>query len=105
MITLKSLFSKDREKVVEALDNKVTQLQNPNDIQNGETYHHWGKRICGNVNGNVMALVPFLQNVYNYIYRKQADNVSLQEQRKNQIQTEITICNNNISYKKQNICL
>ena len=70
MITLKSLFNKDDDKVVETTESNVVPIQNPNDIQSGETYHHWGKRICGNVNGNVMALVPFLQNVYNYIYRK-----------------------------------
>ena len=81
----------------------IPQPQNPNNIQDGETYHHWGKRICGNVNGNVMALVPFLQNVYNYIYRKQAENVALQEEKKRQIQTDITICNNNIEHDNQQI--
>ena len=71
--------------------------------QENETYQHWGKRICGNVSGNILTLIPFLQNVYQYIYNKQAKDEFFQEQRKQQIRTEITICNNNIEHNTQQI--
>lgn len=68
-----------------------------------ETYQNWGKRICATVSGSSMALVPFLHNVYNYVYREQADNEEIQIQKQNQIKTEITQCQNDIDFSNQQI--
>lgn len=63
--------------------------QNPELRHTGETYHHWGLRICGIVEGSLHALVPYLQNVYNYIYKEQANNEELQKQIQKNTQAEI----------------
>lgn len=63
--------------------------QNPELRHTGETYHHWGLRICGIVEGSLQALVPYLQNIYNYIYKEQVNNEELQKQIQKNTQTEI----------------
>lgn len=55
----------------------------------GETYRQWGIRICGIVESSLNALTPYLHNVYNYIYREQAENKELQEQARKNTQAEI----------------
>ena len=64
--------------------------------QEGETYRHWGLRICGIVESSLNALTPYLHNVYNYIYREQAENKELQEQARKNTQAEIEQKNVNI---------
>lgn len=106
-LSLKQLFKPG----LASAQSEKTVMQNPImtpnkdtiQLQNNETYQHWGKRICGSVGGNILTLIPFLQNVYQYIYKKQAEDEFLQEQRKQQIRTEITICNNNSEHNTQQI--
>lgn len=68
----------------------------------GETYQSWGKRICATVSGNNITLSTFLHNVYNYIYKEQADNEALQKEMHRQIQGEIAHQENEIElFNKQ----
>lgn len=92
-------------------------IVNPENRRQGETYEQWGRRICGKVEGSLMALRPYLQKVYNHIYNEQANNIELQEQarantqadieRKNNelinLDKEITDCQNSISEKTKKI--
>lgn len=70
--------------------------KNPSSKQVGETYHNWGLRICAIANGSCYTLAPYLQNVYNYIYNKQANNNELQEQKYNDIKCKIEQKKNDI---------
>lgn len=46
---------------------QIPQPQNANNKKEGETYHHWGLRVCAIADGNSFTLKPYLHNVYNYI--------------------------------------
>lgn len=86
-LDLKNLFKKDS--VTTSIQDDVPQTQNSNNKQEGETYHHWGLRVCAIANGSCFTLVPYLQNVYNYIYREQINNKELQDSQKREIECKI----------------
>lgn len=74
----------------------IPQPQNPNNRQEGETYHHWGLRVCAIVDGSCIALKPYLHNVYNYIHREQVENEALQQEERRKIQSQIEQKRNDI---------
>lgn len=94
------LFASQQQTEKEIIQNEssLSTLQNvnPDSRQTGETYRHWGLRICGIVGGSLSALHPYLHNVYNYIYKEQAKNVELQEQARKNTQAKIDQINTNI---------
>lgn len=67
----------------------VSQVNNSEDLQQGETFEHWGMRVCAITNGSVRALTPYLQRVYNYIYQNQVNNQVLQEQQRARIRSQM----------------
>ncbi len=71
--------------------------QNSNAIQQGETYNHWGLRICGIVSGSLHALMPCLQSAYNHLRHEQTQNEALQQRFKNDTNAQITQNKNNIA--------
>ena len=78
---------------------------NPDSQQRGETYKNWGLRLCGKVGGSVEVLTPYLQMVYNNTYRKQADDVMLQEIARNKLQAEIEHNNSEIETTQHKISM
>lgn len=80
--------------------------QNPNNKQEGETYHHWGLRVCAIANGSNYTLVPYLHNVYNYIHHEQVQNEYLQEQQHKNLECQIEQKRNDIEClnQKLNVC-
>ena len=93
-LTLKSLFSSTGQKASEQI--QISQVQNPNNRQEGETYHHWGLRVCAIADGGCFTLRPYLHNVYNYIHREQVENEALQEAERKKIQSQIEQKRNSI---------
>ena len=93
-LTLKSLFSNTGQKASEQI--QISQVQNPNNRQEGETYHHWGLRVCAIADGGCFTLRPYLHNVYNYIHREQVENEALQEAERKKIQSQIEQKRNSI---------
>lgn len=93
-MTLRSLFKSDSAKAPE--QNQIPQLQNPNNRQEGETYHHWGLRVCAIADGGSLTLRPYLHNVYLYIHREQVENEALQEGERRKIQCQIEQKRNDI---------
>lgn len=81
----------------------VAQISTPNRKQEGETYHHWGLRICAIANGSCVTLVPYLHNVYNYIYNDQVQNKERQEQEISNVQNQIGQEQNRVENIKNNI--
>ena len=59
--------------------------QNPNNRQEGETYRHWGLRVCAIASGSCYVLKPYLHNVYNYIHKEQNDCKQRQQDKKDRI--------------------
>lgn len=94
MIKLKSIFSSDAAKAPQ--QTPIPQAQNPNNRQEGETYEHWGKRVCAIADGGCLTLKPYLHNVYNYIHREQAENEALQEEERRKARCQIEQKQNNI---------
>ena len=91
---LRELFSTEKSNEVSIT---LQQAQINSDTRRiGETYEQWGKRICGVVTGSLTALPPYLQKVYNYNYREQADNVQLQQAARINTQAEIDRKNDEI---------
>lgn len=62
---------------------------NPDAIQQGETYNHYGMRMCGKVAGGTSYLTPFLQRVYTSEKQRQANNAARQEAARKNIQNQI----------------
>lgn len=77
--------------------------QNPDLIQKGETYEHWGIRICGQFVGSLPALPTSLQRVFGYMYKQQAENVEYQEQARKNTQASIDQKNDEIDGLKKKI--
>lgn len=94
MITLKSIFSSDAAKAPQ--QTPIPQVQNPNNRQEGETYHHWGLRVCAIADGGCLTLKPYLHNVYNYIHREQVENEALQEEERRKVRCQIEQKQNDI---------
>lgn len=81
------LFSRSTTNTDTALTPNET--KNPDSRRDGETYQQWGTRMCGIVQGTLTALPACLQKVYLEIYRRQTENVQLQEQARANTQSEI----------------
>ena len=62
----------------------------------GETYKHWGLRVCAIADGNIHTLVPSLHSCYQSLYRQQASDKDKQDEYRQQ-------CNEEISQIKHNI--
>ena len=75
----------------------IPQPQNPNNKQEGETYRHWGLRVCAIASGSCYVLKPYLHNVYNYIHKEQIANEELQEAERKKTQSQIEQTQNNIA--------
>lgn len=96
---LKDLFSSQTEETVSATTNTTFPILNPNEKQSGETFNHWGIRICGMAQGSNGAFEPYIQNVYNYSYRQQANNVDFQNAEKEKTKSQIKQRENTITQK------
>lgn len=88
---LKDLFDGMRQAVAATTPSQsnIPVQQNPNNRQEGETYHHWGLRMCAIADGSSYTLAPYLHNVYNYIYNEQVNNKELQDQKRKDIECKI----------------
>ncbi len=84
---ISDLFNHGTSTVTQQVESIAT--QNPNNKQEGETYHHWGLRVCAIANGSNFTLVPYLHNVYNYIHHEQVQNGYLQEQQHKNLECQI----------------
>lgn len=93
-MSMKNPFKK--KTVTTPEQNSIPQTQNPNNRQEGETYHNWGLRVCAIANGSHFTLAPFLHNVYNYIYNEQIHNQALQDAKRKDIQKQIDQTDNDI---------
>lgn len=91
---LKSLFKLTPEKTVAPSSQKdavaAAVQQNTEAKQEGETYYHYGSRICGLVHAENPALAPFLTKIYIQERKRQQDDENLQGEIKKQIGKDIT---------------
>jgi hypothetical protein len=103
-LSLRSLFGRGEKETKQQVDIPI--VSNPNNRQEGETYQHWGLRVCAIANGSSYTLVPYLHNVYNYIRREQLENEDLQNQVRRNLECQIEHNRNNIENlnKKLNEC-
>lgn len=84
---IKSMFSPSKSlesDVTSSLSNK-----NPDNIQIGETYEHYGTRICGKVTADLTCLPPYLQRVYHLEHSKQISDEELQNEAREKIMQDI----------------
>ncbi|MBJ2184155.1 MAG: hypothetical protein JFR38_06535 [Muribaculaceae bacterium] len=65
-----------------------------NNINEGETYTNYGKRLCGLVTGNVMSLGAFLTKVYQTERQRQVNNEQQQQKLKNDLQQKLLVAQN-----------
>lgn len=100
-MSIKKWFSNSTPQTPE--QNKIPQMQNPNNRREGETYHHWGLRVCAIADGDSLTLKPYLHNVYNYIYREQVENKEKQEEERRKIQCRIEQNRNDIEHLNQQL--
>lgn len=100
-MNLKSLFIQGPAKINQPTE--IPNISNPNNRQEGETYHHWGLRICAIANGSRYTLPPYLHSVYNYIRREQVDNEELRLQLQHEIKCKIEHNQNNIDRLNQKL--
>lgn len=102
MQLLSTLFAK-KENVNQATSSqpditfKISSTSNPDNIQPGETYTNYGKRICMKTAGEPMSLAAVLQHIYASKKQEMIDNKALQEAHKastqnaaNQVDLKIT---------------
>lgn len=93
-LRIKDIFKTDNSQAPEQAD--IPQSQNPNNRQEGETYRHWGLRVCAIANGSCYVLKPYLHNVYGYIHKEQVENKALQEEERRKTQSQIEQKRNDI---------
>ncbi len=77
--------------------------QSPDTLRQGETYRQWGIRICGIVSGSLQSLPAYLQNVYNYMRREQANDAEIQKGLKDQLNVELTQKNAELTHKTEEL--
>lgn len=65
---------------------KISPSSNPDNIQQGETYTNYGKRICMKTAGEPMSLAAVLQHIYASKKQEMIDNKALQDAHKASIQ-------------------
>lgn len=65
---IKDLFSSSTKKISteEPLNVPVSSTTQ----REGETYKHWGLRVCAIADGNIHTLVPSLHSCYQSLYRQ-----------------------------------
>ena len=93
-LRIKDLFKTESAQAPEQA--AIPQPQNPNNRQEGETYRHWGLRVCAIANGSCYVLKPYLHNVYGYIHKEQVENEALQEEERRKTQSQIEQKRNDI---------
>ena len=93
-LRIKDIFKTDNSQAPEQAD--INQPQNPHNRQEGETYRHWGLRVCAIANGSCYVLKPYLHNVYGYIHKEQVENKALQEEERRKTQSQIEQKRNDI---------
>lgn len=103
-MSISDLFSNGTKTAPE--QNNGSQMQNPNNRKEGETYHHWGLRVCAIADGECLTLKPYLHNVYNYIHREQVENEEKQAEERRNLQCKIEQRRNDIEHlnKQLNGC-
>lgn len=79
------------------------QPTNPTNKQKGETYRHWGLKVCAIVNGSCYALAPYLQNAYNSSKQAQTDDAIKQEEYRRNLRCQIEQKNNTIDVLNVNL--
>ena len=94
-LNIKDLFKTNNAQAPEQA--VVPQSQNPNNRQKGETYRHWGLRVCAIASGSCYVLKPYLHNVYGYIHKEQVENEALQEAERKKTQSQIEQKQNDIA--------
>lgn len=102
---LKGLFSfpnKSPQPASPSIAVPQTQNLNPDEIATGETYVHYGTRICGKVAGSITVLDTFLQKVLQYEYNAQSKDTQLQQQMRNTINSEIINIQTQINQENNN---
>lgn len=62
----------------------------------GETYKHWGLRVCAIADGNIHTLVPSLHSCYQSLYRQQSSDKDKQDEYRQQCNEEIAQIKHNI---------
>lgn len=103
MNSIKSLFNPASPKVNPQDAIVQAQQANPHSKKDGETYHQYGSRMCGLVNGAIETLVPFLNKVYTQERKRQEDEVKEQIKIRQQREQEITSIETQIETQKQNL--
>lgn len=78
-------------------------LTNPTNKQKGETYRHWGLKVCAIVDGSSYALAPYLQNAYNYSKQAQTEDAVKQEEYRRNLRCQIEQKNNAIDVLNVNL--
>lgn len=86
-----------KPKNTNTVNNPSVSAENSDMLQKGETYEHWGIRICGQVCGSLPALPSSLQRVYGYMHKQQSENKEYQEQAKRNTQAQIDQKNEEIN--------
>lgn len=93
---IKNLFSGNTTKAPE--QETMQQVQNPIAKKVGESYRHWGLRVCAIASGDCLILKPYLHNVYYYIHREQVENKEKQEKERKKIQCQIDQKRNDVEH-------
>lgn len=81
---------------------ETTVTTNPDELQQHETYYHYGTRICGKVNASESALSVYLNKVYSMERRRQADDEAIQDATRNKVRAEINNLEASITQEKNN---
>lgn len=84
------------------VNNRETLISTHNNylIQDGETYHQYGVRICARVNGSHPALTPFLSKIYNAEKQRQHQDEETQNRIREQHRQEISELDGLIAQKE-----
>lgn len=86
---IKSLFTLNKKQNGTAAAGTTSATNNPDNIQIGETYIAYGRRMCGKVNGSEVALTPLVQRVYFLEKQRQQNDEQLQQTHRQRLQEEI----------------
>jgi len=98
VLNLKELFENKHNTPIDTSTQTISaSITNADDIQDGETYHNYGKRICAITSASNISLQTFLQRVYNIRRASQVNNPQLQDAYRKQLQNKIQDAQDNIS--------
>lgn len=91
---IKSLFAvkkpADTQLAQKTISAPTLDYANPDAIQQGETFNHYGIRMCGKVSGGTAYLIPYLQRVYSSERQRQVNDEATQEAARHEIQNKIS---------------